>query len=1246
MKNNKLFWLSTLLIGGSGSLLAQTTPQHPHYIKSASTTPFYTAYRSWTSGTPLYNDDAQAASDEEFFISRVKPRQRFSNANTQVDPQQNSERKMLWWCPVGTTDGGDWNAQPSYFFDSEVFSMWSYVDIYGNWTAPFVRMPAAFMDVCHKNGVATSVLASVPWAERLNENTGHGANFKAMYDGGTDKLLQFLRHYGIDGIGFNSEFYSGTLTQPLKEMLTGAFEKKDEANWPTFHNCWYSLMSNSGGVQDYSVLNDGCKEWFDWQGKTTSNAYFLNYNWGGSQLNTSQTTARNLGRNSFDVYAGMDFQGRSAANWVDLKKYDISVGIWGAHNMNMIFEGRGALGSSATQRQKTYQLTSENTFTGSSFNPVNTPAISNILRHTPTATDFHGFSSFITARSAMWTNDLAKEPMVTYFNLGNGQKFNVEGQTTFDKEWYNLGVQDYLPTWRWWLTTNFMGRQEDDVMARTSGLQPEFTWDDAWFGGSCLQISGSTSEQYLHLFKTKYPVLTGDELTIRYKVVSGSGTMAWACSVEDAEDTEVPGKIADMTADEEQWLEAKIKVGTGRNDLRIAGKTLAMMALKFTQTTSDFKVYIGEVSLMRSATPTPEAPIYRTSEMLGSNYKGVDMKIFFKMVENYPAPNADPVYNADVNTWYYKVYTQQEGCEPVMCNATTSWAAYVVGAPYNNEVGGKMRIGVSAVSVDGNSESPITWGEYQTVAEPTVSSEIAIDKPIIKANEEFTIAYVDPNYPAAREWKIQDVRTDEFVKTVADATGITTSLENEGIYNLFITDNAGEIIRNYGMIQISSDEVGAMPSIESLKANGSLDPIEVGIDEEVTLSYIGRDADGFVSRGLNLNERAFGVDGKQLGFSTFSPFSIAFWFKAEQFIHGSAGTQLLNIRSPKDKWPASDWGYVWNDLTPENEFSFSLRRTGNEGTQFSLRDFKFLPNQWYHLVYVFENQGGGRVVKIYVNGKLVFTSQVITDVYSWRADNFIMFGGGAFNRSGVNGLLDEFQIYNRAINDDEALASMKHLDVLPEGLVGYWDFETEAMEDGKIYSTGTNKDIYASLIQVTTISEGNNQYSPFPATFATGAPFIPGQIYKVETLPSWSLSKGATVQTPSAGNSTAGSIGVSYKEAGEHTATLTLQNGWGKDSKTFSYVKVSVGSSIDENMISDVTTYPNPFVEEVNVQFEKAGDYTIDVTSITGQLVASRQAKVADGEFVRMTINAEPGHYVVSIKHAGKVLKTIKVIKK
>lgn len=434
MRHLKHLLFGVCLLSG-GSAFAQT-PSHPMYVKeSSAVTPFYTAYRAWQPGTPLYSD---AVEDEAFFISRVKPKKRFTNSQTQVDPTMTSERKLLWWCPVGVADGLGWKALPSYYFDSEVYSMWSYTDIYGYWTAPFIRMAGAFADVCHKNGVQTSVVAAIPYGATITPNdNGHGSNIQALIDGGADKLLQYLRYYGIDGIGFNSEFnISDPMKTDLKTFFGNVFEKRDAANWPTFTNAWYGWMTSSGSPGGTNELSDINKDWFNYDGKTTSDAYFMNYNWGASNLGTSQTTAKSFGRSSYDVYGGMDFQGRSVADWKALQNAEISVGLWGAHNMNMMFEGRGELGSEPTTKQKAYQLISENVFTGSSYNPVNTPEISNILRHSSRATDFHGFSSFITARSVLATDDLAKEPFVTYFNLGNGKFFNVEGIRNFNNQWY------------------------------------------------------------------------------------------------------------------------------------------------------------------------------------------------------------------------------------------------------------------------------------------------------------------------------------------------------------------------------------------------------------------------------------------------------------------------------------------------------------------------------------------------------------------------------------------------------------------------------------------------------------------------------------------------------------------------------------------------------------------------------------------------------------------------------------------
>lgn len=1247
-KNKHLFLLLSFLLMATGVMIAQT-PKHEQYVKfMPDGANFYSVYPTWTAGTPLFS---QTPDDDDFFISRVKPKTRFTNSATQVNPALNSERKLLWWCPIGVADGGNWNAIPSYHFDSEVFSMWSYLDIYGNWTAPFIRMPGAFSDICHKNGVRTSTLASVPWASTITSTDGgHGSNMKAMIDGGSEKLLKYLRYYGIDGIGYNSEFSigSGLSATGLKNLLSGAFAKRNELNWPTFTNAWYSLMTNGGSVGGTDALSGVNKDWFHYNGNPTSDAYFMNYNWGASGLETSQSTATSFaGRSSFDVYAGMDFQGRDNADWTSLQNYNISVGIWGAHNMNMNFETRSELGATDIQKQKTYQLVSENVFTGSSFNPVNTPAISDFLGHSSRNTKFHGFSKFITERSTLITSDLAKEPFVTYFNLGNGRFFNLNGKQAYAGEWYNIGMQDYLPTWRWWWSTDFMGRDAANVPA--GGLKAEFTWDDAWFGGSCLAISGSTTSEYLQMFKTEYPLLVGDVLTIRYKVQSGTaGNMYWTSSAKGSEGTLVSTKISPsggLMANEDVWVEKVIRVGTTIANLRMAGKTLAMLGLRFENTSSDFKILIGEISLTRGTAPTPVAPTIKTSKMLKTNYKGADFKVSFKMAE--PVTPETPVYNSDVNTWYYKIYMQQEGAEPTFCTATTSWASYVVSAPYNVAGTQRARIGVSAVSMDGNAESTVTWTDYQTLPTPEIVEGIEINKPVIKPDETFIIKFVDPNH-AVGKWQILNAQTDEIVsQSTTDAISYSTSLPNIGIYDLKLT-TGGKTILYQGLIQISGKEVGAFPEILSLKANDSEAPVETVTDKDVVYSYVGKPADGKVSRGLQLSEKAFGIPATQLGFDGTTPYTLSFWFTPSRFNHSSGGTQLLNIRTASDRWPASDWGYIWSTINPDGKFSLSFRKKTNAGTAINVDNFKFETNQWYHMALVVDYQAG-RLLTLYVNGRKIKTSDLVTDLYAWNSTNVIMIGGRAFNRAGLDGYLDEFQLYNKALSQQEVIKSMQHQATIPDGLIGYWDFETDPGEDGYILSTGTNKALKAGTVESITLSEGVNDYKPVPSAFGTGAPFISGDKYLVTTKPSWNLGKGTTIVAPAepSSNDVTGKITAKYLNEGAYSATLTLANGWGEDKKTFNYVTIkNLSSGVNEVKDIHYSVYPNPFVDELYVRFENAGSYDVKVNTLTGQLVSQHALEVSDDQFVNIAIKGASGTYLVSIYEKGKLLKSVKVVKK
>ena len=1249
----QLLLVSALLVGIAPALRAQSL-KDKYITWGVDASKLSQTLTTWDTSNAVNEDD-------NFFISRIKPRVPFRNAATQVKPNLTAEndKRLVAWMPIG--DPGT-NGLPNGVFDSEVFNMWSYVDHWGNWSAPQGRVPGAFLDVAHKNGVAVSAVASVPFGGISSDWQNELTAFSSL---NVDLIAKFLTYYGIDGLGYNSEWSGARAAvqrlQTLHESLTE--KMKSQYGNPIFENMWYDGTNDNGVInfdRGLAAHND------DNFGLTKERAsLFFNYNWNtGNLLANSVSYAKANNRNPLYLYAGFNLQGgepSSGTRWPLLAEHNISIGLWGAHDRNMWWESRGEKGSSPEVKQNAYMARIERWFGGGKRNPVITPALSNSLQYNADNFDFHGMAAMMSARSALSWN-LAEEPFISYFNLGNGRFFNWQGQRQNNIEWYNIGVQDHLPTWRWWFTKSLLGRTADQVVA--NGLQADFTWDDAYMGGSCLRIQGTSAEEYLHLFKTKYALAAGDAITLRYKLAKGQTALRLALTAEGNEGVALGADkyvvtTAATAADDEHWQTATFTVGE-----ELAGKTLALVALHF-ENASNLDLRLGEFSIVRQSAATPAQPEIISSQLLALNSQGADGKLIFKMPND--KPKGTPCYNIDVNTSMFKLYAQQEGKEPVFMGVTTSWAGMFYQIPLTLQATAtKVRLGVSALSLDHRSESAITWTDYQSTPAYKFSDEIQISKTTIKPNEAFEMGYADQLHEEGT-WEL--VNADG--QSVFTGTGNKVSmagLPNVGSYTLRLTglQTASDGTRSTttrefpAFVQITPESLGALPEIYTLTANGGTNPVEVNLNTNVAMAYTARPADGQASQGVQLDEKRFGAKAGDLGVTGGKSYSVAFWLKIDQLAPGA--TQLLSVADKNNAWPKTDWGWLWTTINEDGTMgTYTFRGTdmsSNNELRYVFGNTKLPVGNWVHLAFVFDYNGsGGFRSDFYVNG----LKQEVTkwyrsagggdkttqpgyesNVYGITAGQMIAVGGNAFGRNGFNGAVDNFQIWDKALTADEVKVSMSDVDAnnLPSGLAAFWPLETRTTTNN-FASVGPKSGVAAGLHSyVKSGGEGQGTLLWEQPIYTAGSPFVTGTGYAVTTTPTWK-ARYANV-TDATGNDRAGSANVAFAKSGDYDVTLTLTNAYGAASKTFSVIKVNSVTSIGSAQVDDIST--TVVGENVLIDFASAGDYTVQVYSLAGQQLANRAVSISAGSNVQIGL-AQPGTYVLRIFQGGRVVKSAKLLR-
>ena len=1206
---------------------------------------FANKLQSWTKSNPTINED------DNFFISRVRPKTRFRNVDTQV--RQNlteaNDKKLLAWLPWNVPSK---NALPDGVFDSEVFSMWPYVTHWGDWNCGLGRIPASLLDVAHKNGVPVSSVAGIPYGSLKSD---WRTTLNNIATSNVQNAADFMKYFGYDGLGYNSEytefFGAGRVTRALRDFHVNLNKAIKPYN-PIYENLWYDGTNDQGRIAFDQGLNDNNKSIFGEGGSEAANLFF-NYNWNADWLlQQSVEKAEEINRDPLDLYAGINMQGgepRSGSRWTLLKNHRISIGLWGAHSQNMFFESRGEKGSDAETKQRTYMLRTERWFSSGSRNPVNSIAINNSLNYNADNTDFAGMSAMMTARSSMsW--DLAVEPFITYFNLGNGKFFNYGGVRQNDRPWANVGVQDYLPTWRWWFADKLLGRTAADVP--TNGLDAEFVWDDAYMGGSTVRVHGSTSKEYLHLFKTKYALKSGDVITFRYKVKGGKADASLVFTTEDAVNTEKAYPVLASTdeADEDKWVEKTITV-----DGTLNGKTLALVALKM-ENAADLNLYLGEFSIVRGTFDAPAKPVIAKTALLHSAKNGVDGKIIFNMPNS--KASGEPCYNTDVKTSLFKLWAKQEGKDPILMGVTTSWAGMYYSVPVDVKGQGKVKFGVSAVSLDMKKESDIAWGEdHDIFTTYDYSDEIKADKSVIKPNEAFTITYVDPRHEAGN-WKIEYNGS-----VVASSNGTSeikvNGLNQVGFYDLVltgkVTENGARVdkeVRYANYVQITSDAVGAVPHINKLTANNSETSIEVVANSEVTMKYEGKKADGSGSRGIKTLEKPVGVKVSELGLTNNNqPWSLAFWVKFNSL---SGGTQIVDMRDPGTGWPQNNWGTFWSTYDPSTGvYELTLRAKNGGGSPEYKQRWKvdFIPGAWTHFTLAMDGNGTNTKPMLYINGKEakahnwqigdrngegLCEERFVNN--GWWDANVLGISLGRHSTAAMNATIDDVKFFNKYISAAEATQAMTSTSTSDAGLKAYWDFEADADASHYFTSKVGNAKLAHGELKVGT-GEGVASLVPDAPTYDAGSAFVSGN-YQVKTTAEWTAKKATIVSQN--GTDMAGTAKLKYAKAGDYEVTLTLTNAHGSDTRTFQVIKVKADpTGINGTEAADMKVYA--IDRDVLFDVETPGNYLVQVFSTNGQMVASKAVSVNGAESVRLHLGAQ-GVYVVNVKKDGKTLRTVKFI--
>lgn len=495
----------------------------------------------------------------------------------------------------------------------------------------------------------------------------------------------------MDGINYNFEA-RGYDDNDVVKFHQELYKYAKEDNFDDFH---VVLYTGNQSLPSYNV-----EALFGKNGTKTTDL-MLNYSADDftPYMASSVQQAKRAMNTAKGLYAGVWIVTMNRS-WTRLSAEDskeCGVCLWGEHDQSRFWSYN--TGGNAQERMSNYQMLLERGFSGGYRNPADRPEIRNAGHNwewsgsvAPLST-FPGLASWIPERSAI----SGKLPFSTYFNTGAGEVYTYKGKKTAGS-WYNMSNQDIVPTYRWLVydgnTTNVSYK-----------VQPEFTYEDSYTGGSCLKLTGKdqASTTDIVLYKTE---LSGTSGAIKAQVAIKTGKETPAESklalIVRLKNSGVWKEYAVNGTTDKTWKEHTIAL----SDLS-SSDVIDRIGLRVKNTDNQYKLLVGKLAIVDDFTATPQDVKDLNIEVKEENKASLSVKATWALNS---ATEETAVYNDDANVDHFEVlYKNGENGTVSEIGRTSQWATYI--GDIELKESDKPFIGVRSVSKDLKTYSPVVWKE-------------------------------------------------------------------------------------------------------------------------------------------------------------------------------------------------------------------------------------------------------------------------------------------------------------------------------------------------------------------------------------------------------------------------------------------------------------------------------------------------------------------------------------------------------